>query len=76
MRNKWVDLMLRGGIIACAEIAHNRNNSPSNFRSMCRARVMYEAAVEAIGGDVVAKSMVVEDAMLRRATETVPTSKT
>jgi hypothetical protein len=49
--------MIRGGIVACAEIAYNRNKSPSNFRAMCRARVMYEAAVEAIGGDVVAKSM-------------------
>jgi hypothetical protein len=67
MRNKWVELMSRGGIVACAEIAYNRNNSPSNFGAMCRARVMYEAAVEAIGKDVVAKSMVVEDATLRRA---------
>jgi hypothetical protein len=67
MRNKWVELMIRGGIVACAEIAYNRNNSPSNFRAMCRARVMYEAAVEAIGGDVVTKSMAVEDATLRRA---------
>ena len=67
MRSKWVDLMIRGGILACAEIAYNRNKSPSNFNAMCRARVMYEAAVEAIGRDVVAKSMVVEDATLRRA---------
>jgi hypothetical protein len=29
--------------------------------------VMYEAAVEAIGKDVVAKSMGIEDAALRRA---------
>lgn len=34
---------------------------------MCRARVMYEAAVEAIGRDVVTKSMAVDDATLRRA---------
>lgn len=67
MRSKWVDLMIRGGILACAEIAYNRNKSPSNFNTMCRARVMYEAAVERIGRDVVAKSMLVEDAMLRRA---------
>jgi hypothetical protein len=67
MRSKWVDLMIRGGILACAEIAYNRNKSPSNFNAMCRARVMYEAAVEAIGRDVVAKSRLVEDAMLRRA---------
>jgi hypothetical protein len=67
MRSKWVELMVRRGNVACAEIAYNRNNSPSNFRAMCRARVMYEAAVEAIGGNVVAKSMVVEDATLRHA---------
>jgi hypothetical protein len=67
MRSKWVDLMIRGGIFTCAEIAYNRNKSPSNFNAMCRARVMYEAAVEAIDTDVVAKSMVVEDAMPRRA---------
>jgi hypothetical protein len=67
MRNKWVELMIRSGIVACAEIAYNRNKSPSNFGAMCRARVMHEAAVEAIGRDVVAKSRVVEDATLRRA---------
>jgi hypothetical protein len=67
MGNKWVELMIRGGIVACTEMAYNRNKSPSNFRAICRARVMYEAAVEAIGRDVVAKSMVVEDATLRRA---------
>jgi hypothetical protein len=59
--------MIRGGVVACAEIAYNRKKSPSNFRAMCRARVMYEAAVEALGRDVVAKSMLVEDATLRRA---------
>jgi hypothetical protein len=67
MRSKWVDLMIRGGIVACTEIAYNRNKSPSNFNAMCRARVTYEAAVEAIGRDVVAKSMRVEDATLRGA---------
>jgi hypothetical protein len=66
MRNKWVELMIRGGNVACAEIAYNRKKSPSNFNAMCRARVMHEAAVEAIGRDVVAKSMAVEDATLRR----------
>jgi hypothetical protein len=34
---------------------------------MYRARVMYEAAVEAIGKDVVAKSQKIDDATLRRA---------
>jgi hypothetical protein len=63
MRNKRVELMIRGGIVA----AYYRKKSPSNFNAMCRACVMYEAAVEAIGRDVVAKSMVVEDATLRRA---------
>jgi hypothetical protein len=67
MRNKWVDLMTRRGALACAEMTYMRNNSPSNFNAMCRARVMYEAAVEAIGRNVVAKSMAVEDATLRRA---------
>jgi hypothetical protein len=67
MRSKWVDLMMHRGALACAEMTYNRNNSPSNFRAMCRARVMYEAAVEAIGKDVVAKSMGIEDAALRRA---------
>ena len=56
MRNKWVDLMIRRGGLACAEMTYSQNHSPSNFRAMCRARVMYEAAVEAIGKDVVAKS--------------------
>jgi len=67
------------GALACAEMTYSRNNSPSNFRAMCRARVMYEAAVEAIGKDVVAKSMGIEDAALRRAglrPKTVPPSKT
>jgi hypothetical protein len=67
MRSKWVDLMIRGGVVACAEITYKRNKSLSNFNAMCRARVMYEAAVEAIGRGVVAKSMVVEDGTLRRA---------
>jgi nitroreductase len=35
-----------------AEMTYSQNHSPSNFRAMC-ARVMYEAAVEAIGKDVV-----------------------
>jgi hypothetical protein len=56
MRNKWVDLMTRRGALACAELTYMRNNSPSNFRAMRRARVAYEAAVEAIGKDVVTKS--------------------
>ena len=67
MRSKWVDLMMHCGALACAEMTYSRNTSPSNFRAMCRARVMYEAAVEAIGKDVVAKSMGIEDAALRRA---------
>ena len=67
MRSKWIDLMMHRGALACAEMTYSRNNSPSNFRAMCRARVMYEAAVEAIGKDVVAKSMAIEDAALRRA---------
>ena len=67
MRNKWVDLMIRRGGLACAEMTYSRNHSPSNFRAMCRARVMYEAAVEAIGKDVVAKSQKIEDAAIRRA---------
>ena len=66
MRNKWIDLMIRAGVVACAQIAYNRNKSPSNFKAMCRARVMYEAAVEAIGKDIVAKSMGVEDPTLGR----------
>jgi hypothetical protein len=67
MRNKWVDLMIRRGGLACAEMTYSRNNSPSNFRAMCCARVRYEAAVEAIGKDVVAKSQKTEDAAIRRA---------
>jgi hypothetical protein len=65
--NSLVDLMMHRGTIACAEIRFKRNNSPSNFNAMCHARVMYEAAVEAIGKDVVAKSMETEDAALRPA---------
>ena len=67
MRNKWVDLMIRRGGLACAEMTFSQNHSPSNFRAMYRARVMYEAAVEAIGKDVVAKSQKIEDAAIRRA---------
>ena len=67
MRNKWVDLMTRRGALACAEMTYMRNNLPPNFRAMCRARVAYEAAVEAIGKDVVGKSRGMEDAALRRA---------
>ena len=67
MRNKWVDLMIRRGGLACAEMTYSRNNSPSNFRAMYRARAMYEAAVEAIGKDVVAKSQKIEDAAIQRA---------
>ena len=67
MRNKWVELMTRRGALACAEMTYSRNNSPSNFKAMCRARVAYEAAVEAIGKDVVAKSQKIEDAAIRRA---------
>jgi hypothetical protein len=67
MRNKWVDLMIRRGGLACAEMTYSQNHSPSNFRAMYRARVMYEAAVEAIGKDVVAKSQKIEDAAIRRA---------
>ena len=67
MRNKWVDLMIRRGGLACAEMTYSQNHSPSNFRAMCRARVMYEAAVEAIGKDVVAESQKIEDAAIRRA---------
>jgi hypothetical protein len=61
MRNKWVDLMIRRGGLACAEMTYGQNHSPSNFRAMCRARVIYEAAVEAIGKDVVVKSQKIED---------------
>ena len=67
MRNKWVDLMIRRGGLACAEMTYSQNHSPSNFRAMYRARAMYEAAVEAIGKDVVAKSQKIEDAATRRA---------
>ena len=67
MRSKWVDLMMHRGTLACAEMTYSRNSSPSNFRAMCRTRVMYEAVVEAIGKDIVAKSMEIEDAALRRA---------
>ena len=56
MRNKWVDLMIRRGGLACAEMTSSQNHSPSNFRAMSRARAIYEAAVEAIGKDVVAES--------------------
>jgi hypothetical protein len=67
MRNKWVDLMTRRGALARAEMTYMRNNSPPNFRVMCRARVAYEAAVETIGKDVVAKSRRIEDAAIRPA---------
>ena len=67
MRSKWVDLMMHRGALACAEMTYSRNNSPSNFKAMCRARVAYEAAAEAIGKDVVAKSQKIEDAAIRRA---------
>ena len=67
MRNKWVDLMIRRGGLACAEMTYSQNHSPSNFRAMYRALAMYEAAVEAIGKDVVAKSQKIEDAAIRRA---------
>ena len=67
MRNKWIDLMIRRGGLACAEMTYSQNHSPSNFRAMCRARVRYEAAVEAIGKDVVAKSQKIEDAAIQRA---------
>ena len=78
MRNKWVDLMIRRGGLACAEMTYSQNHSPSNFRAMYRARVAYEAAVEAIGKDVVAKSQKIEDAAIRRrpaTTQTAPSSK-
>jgi hypothetical protein len=67
MRSKWVDLMMHRGAIARAEIRFKRNKSSSNFNAMCRARVMYETAVEAIGKDVVAESTETEDAALRPA---------
>jgi len=66
MCNKWVELMTCRGALACAEMTYSLNNSPSNFRAMYRARVAYEAAVEAIGKDVVAKSQKIEDAAIRR----------
>jgi hypothetical protein len=59
--------MIRRGGLACAEMTYSQNHSPSNFRAMYRARAMYEAAVEAIGKDVVAKSQKIEDAAIRRA---------
>ena len=67
MRSKWIDLLMRRGALACAEMTYSRNSSASNFRAMCRTRVMYETAVEAIGKDVVAKSMGIEDAAIRPA---------
>jgi hypothetical protein len=67
MRNKWVDLMVHRGTIVCAEIRFKRNKSRSNFNAVRRARRMYEAAVEAIGKDVIAQSMEAEDATLRPA---------
>jgi hypothetical protein len=44
-----------------------RLETTSNFSAMYRARVRYEAAVEAIGKDVVAKSQKIEDAAIRQA---------
>lgn len=78
MRNKWVDLMVHRGTIACAEIRFKRNKSRSNFKAMCHARIMYEAAVEAIGKSVVAKSIETEDAALwaARLRPKQPPSKT
>jgi hypothetical protein len=67
MRNKWVDLMIHRGGLACAEMTYGQNHSPSNFRAMCRARVNYEAAVEAIGRDVVVKTQRMEDTAIRAA---------
>ena len=67
MRNKWVDLIIRRGGLACAEMTYGQNHSSSNFRAMCRARMIYEAAVETIGKDVVGKSQKIEDAAVRRA---------
>ena len=67
MRNKSVDLMIRRGGLACAEMTYSQNHSPSNFRAMYRARATYKAAVEAIGKDVVAKSQKIEDAAIQRA---------
>jgi hypothetical protein len=76
MRNKWVELVTRRGALACAEMTYSRNNSPSNFKAMCRARVAYEAAVEAIGKDVVAKSQKRCRHSARPATtQTAPPSK-
>ena len=62
-----VDLMIRRGGLACAEMTYGQNPSPSNFRTMCRARVIYETAVEAIGKDVVVKSQKMDDTAIRRA---------
>jgi hypothetical protein len=78
MRTKWIDLMIRRGTVACAEITFKRNKSPLNFNKMCHARLMYEAAVEAIGEDVVTKSMEIEDTALRpaRLRSNRPSSKT
>ena len=67
MRNRWVHLKIRRGGLACAEMTYGQNPSPSNFRTMCRARVIYEAAVEAIGKDVVVKSQKMDDTAIRRA---------
>jgi hypothetical protein len=67
MRNRWVDLMIRRGRLACAEMTYSQNHSPSNFRAMYCARVMYEGAVETIGKDVVGKSRKIEDAAIPRA---------
>jgi hypothetical protein len=66
MRNRWVDLMIRRGGLACAEMTYSQNHSRSNFGAMYRARVMYEAAVETIGKDVVG-SQKIEDAAIPRA---------
>ena len=57
--------MVHRGTIVCAEIRFKRNKSRSNFNAVRRARVMYEAAVEAIGKDVIAQSMEIEDVTLR-----------
>jgi hypothetical protein len=67
MRNKWVDLMICYGAVACAGLAYHRNASASNFNAMRRARMIYQAAVEAIGRDIVAKSRAQEDVALRRS---------
>jgi hypothetical protein len=67
MRDRWVDLMIRRGRLACAEMTYSQIHSPSNFRAMYRARVMYVGAVETIGKDVVVKSQKIEDTAIRRA---------